>query len=373
MNNICVIKNSEPCEIVEIPFDSEAEFESFLEAQPSTIPAKEIDPAIQAILPIGRQVTVGSYSIDLLFLADTGHLLVLECKLIENPECRREVVSQLLEYYLRIKTGWTATHVMSIAEEYLSDATTESNKHQTLLDRLNEGLRKNKSDQPVPTQAILEKRIKRHIESPILVIAGNRVDQRALVLSDFLRTLKVPIACIDVRRYGIGAAEIATGQVRAASLLSTTSASQRESITEEEWLSIDHDETLKVVREDFLDWAKSLAREGIIGVRIGSTELMIDATKGGKTKNLLSLSTRLYINFATLRSFGFSEDAVSGYRGKIAAVVGPHVLGSGSSWPSIPLVNLANDRVRSDLKVVLERLIRFLAANRSTTVLNSNQ
>jgi hypothetical protein len=328
-----------------------------LEQHPDILPASDINPLLRAIVPIGRQVTAGVNCIDLLFLADTGHLIVIECKLIKNPEARREVVPQLLEYYLSITTSWNSKHVMSIAEEYLLRSSNSLHKDQTVTTQLNTIL-ESKTEQPLLTEAILKKRIDRQIKNPILVIAGNRLDPRALVLSDFLRTLKVPMFCLEVRRYRAGKACFVTGQVRAASLLSTISVSQRETITEEEWLSIDNDEALQIVRRDFLDWAKSLADQCIVDMRIGSTELMIDVTKRDKTRNVLSLSTRLFINFLSFRELVGSEESVEKYRERIESTVGLGVLGQGRSWPSIPLVSLTDDAKRNALKIILEAFIR---------------
>lgn len=69
-------------EVVEEPFESgeENQFESILESNPKALPIKEINPVAKVAVPIGRQVPVGAQSLDLLFLDDTGSLLVIECK-----------------------------------------------------------------------------------------------------------------------------------------------------------------------------------------------------------------------------------------------------------------------------------------------------
>jgi len=90
MSGFSFIKTTRPheTEIVEIPFESgqEAVLESLIEDRPHTLPIAEINPAAKVAVPIGRQVTVGTNSLDLLFVDDTGGLSVVECKLIQNPE-----------------------------------------------------------------------------------------------------------------------------------------------------------------------------------------------------------------------------------------------------------------------------------------------
>src|SRR6266496_5267302 len=150
MRGFSVFENSDGLEISEELFDSgEEEFECLLEDHPDILPGADINPLIRAIVPIGRQVTAGNNSIDLLFLADTGHLLVVECKLIQNPESRREVVPQLLEYYLSIKSGWDSKHVMSIAQEYFLRSKSALNKDQSLTAQLNMILKTNATEQPL--------------------------------------------------------------------------------------------------------------------------------------------------------------------------------------------------------------------------------
>ena len=191
MKGFSVSGNSDGIQIVEEPFESgEKDFEIFLETHPDVLPANEINPLIKAVIPIGRQVTVGSNAVDLLFLANTGHLLVVECKLIHNPEARREVVSQLLEYCATIVSSWDSKHVLSIAEEYYSKR--NAGKFTTVTSRLNTVFNSSEPNQTV-TESVLKKRIDRHIKQPILILAGNRIEQRALVLADFLRKQKLPI------------------------------------------------------------------------------------------------------------------------------------------------------------------------------------
>ena len=110
-------------EVVGEPFESgeEEQFESILESCPNAFPINEINPRAKVAVPIGRQVTVGTNSLDLLFLDDTGSLLVIECKLVQNPEARREVVAQLMEYAHTIEKEWDLERVKTVSEEYLRD------------------------------------------------------------------------------------------------------------------------------------------------------------------------------------------------------------------------------------------------------------
>ena len=66
---------------------------------PDILPVGEIEPDFAPLVSVGREVGTGTGgSIDNLFLSPQGHLTIVETKLWRNPEARREVVSQIIEY-----------------------------------------------------------------------------------------------------------------------------------------------------------------------------------------------------------------------------------------------------------------------------------
>lgn len=78
---------------------SENDLRDLLFARPAILPIEDIDPAMGPMVPIARELGVpGVGRIDA-FLADgRGHLVIVECKLWRNPQARREVVGQILDY-----------------------------------------------------------------------------------------------------------------------------------------------------------------------------------------------------------------------------------------------------------------------------------
>ena len=66
---------------------------------PSILPVDDIDPAVGPLVAVAKELNLpGVGRIDA-FLADgRGHLVVVECKLWRNPQARREVVGQILDY-----------------------------------------------------------------------------------------------------------------------------------------------------------------------------------------------------------------------------------------------------------------------------------
>lgn len=71
-------------------------------SHPELIPIREINPGASGFVPICRELTIpkagGSVFLDIFGVTPEGKLVLVECKLWRNPQARREVVAQILEY-----------------------------------------------------------------------------------------------------------------------------------------------------------------------------------------------------------------------------------------------------------------------------------
>ena len=77
---------------------SEQELQDLLFDHPQALPLGEIDPAYCNAVPICTELYTGAGPADALYLTPTGHIVLAEFKLWSNPEARREVVGQILDY-----------------------------------------------------------------------------------------------------------------------------------------------------------------------------------------------------------------------------------------------------------------------------------
>ncbi|MGH7844936.1 MAG: hypothetical protein ACREQW_07185 [Candidatus Binatia bacterium] len=77
---------------------TEAWLQQFLRNQPEILPVAEIEPVFHPLVSIGCEVPIETGSIDNLFISQRGYLTIVETKLWRNPEAKREVVAQLLDY-----------------------------------------------------------------------------------------------------------------------------------------------------------------------------------------------------------------------------------------------------------------------------------
>jgi hypothetical protein len=65
---------------------------------PAALPVNELNPAYGPLIPLCREFSTSAGPIDILYISPNGSLTVVECKLWRNPEARRKVVGQIIDY-----------------------------------------------------------------------------------------------------------------------------------------------------------------------------------------------------------------------------------------------------------------------------------
>lgn len=113
-----------------------------LHEHPEVLPVQEIEAGFAPLIPVGREISVAAGSIDNLFVSPEGYLTLVETKLWRNPEARREVVGQILDYakdlarwsytdldrrIRELATGSAAGLVDTVKKYYPLDETEERN------------------------------------------------------------------------------------------------------------------------------------------------------------------------------------------------------------------------------------------------------
>jgi hypothetical protein len=80
----------------ESEFEAEQELQEALKRNPEAIPVADLD--LNEVVVVGRETPVPAGAIDLLLLDGEGQVIIVETKLSRNPELRRQVVAQVLDY-----------------------------------------------------------------------------------------------------------------------------------------------------------------------------------------------------------------------------------------------------------------------------------
>lgn len=77
---------------------SESDIQALVHSHPGSLPISEIDPMFVGAIPICRELNTSAGPIDNFLVTPSGLPVLVECKLWRNPEGRREVVGQILDY-----------------------------------------------------------------------------------------------------------------------------------------------------------------------------------------------------------------------------------------------------------------------------------
>ena len=118
---LIIDENSGITEIEKIPFTKkdfdEHWIQELLRKYPDILPVTDIEPIFDPLLPIGREVPTSSGAIDNMFINPDGYLTIVETKLWRNPEARREVVGQIIDYAKEV-CEWSFEELDSRVKEY---------------------------------------------------------------------------------------------------------------------------------------------------------------------------------------------------------------------------------------------------------------
>jgi hypothetical protein len=88
--------------------------------RPDIIPMADIEPAFRPLIPVCTELPTAAGYVDNVWITPEGGLILGECKLIRNPQSRREVVAQALDY-ARAVTGWHFDDLQSAARKALKN------------------------------------------------------------------------------------------------------------------------------------------------------------------------------------------------------------------------------------------------------------
>jgi hypothetical protein len=65
---------------------------------PDILPINSIDPSFGPLIPLCREMKTDVGPVDIVYINPFGRITLVECKLWRNPQARREVVAQILDY-----------------------------------------------------------------------------------------------------------------------------------------------------------------------------------------------------------------------------------------------------------------------------------
>lgn len=71
---------------------------------PNSLPFGEINPGYREVVPLCMEMSTGAGPIDIVYVTPQGKVVIVETKLWRNPEARRKVIGQILDYAKELQT-----------------------------------------------------------------------------------------------------------------------------------------------------------------------------------------------------------------------------------------------------------------------------
>lgn len=87
----------EPVDLTKLSFQEDY-LQALLAKHPQILPIAEIEPDFAPPICLGREIPTPSGFLDTLYVSPSGNLTLVEAKLWRNPQARREVVGQIIDY-----------------------------------------------------------------------------------------------------------------------------------------------------------------------------------------------------------------------------------------------------------------------------------
>ena len=197
-----LIRNGTATVLRHVPFDErtfkEADLQALLFAHPTLIPVGDIEPIFDRLHPLARELRVGSGFIDLVFMNDEGYLTLVETKLWRNPEARRTVVAQLIDYASHVST-WTYNELrQAVLDSRKGDALASADPLVELVDDGEEGVNERE----------FVDRVNRNLRLGrfVLLIVGDGIHEGVEQMADFLNQtprLQFTLGLVEMGLYAL--------------------------------------------------------------------------------------------------------------------------------------------------------------------------
>lgn len=187
-----------------IPFTEktfeEGWIQELIRKNPELLPVTDIEPAFSPLVSVGMEVATEVGSIDNLYLSPEGYLTIVETKLWRNPEARRQVVGQIIDYAKEI-SQWSFDELENRVRAYNRQY---RDSDQGIVDtlRLIEDI--DQTDESSIVDAIIRNLQRGRF---LLLIVGDGIRENVEAMVDFLAQtpqLQFTLALVELQVYEVG-------------------------------------------------------------------------------------------------------------------------------------------------------------------------
>ena len=138
---------------------------------PAVLPIERVEPGFARVVPVCQELPLRSGSLDNLLMTPDGNLVLVECKLWRNPQARREVLAQVIDY---------AKDLIRLDYEALEAAVRRARHDQSSLYRL--------VDTDLDEAAFVDA-VARNLRlgRVLLIVAGDGITESVQAIADYLQ------------------------------------------------------------------------------------------------------------------------------------------------------------------------------------------
>lgn len=177
---------------------NETWLQNMIEKYPDILPVNEIEPVYYPLVSIGKEVfTENGGSIDNLFISTSGYLVLIETKLWRNPEAKRQVITQAIDYG-SLLSSWSYERLDNIVKKYSNHI----EGHEVEL--ASWVIQKSKLEEINPIQ--FEKTVSNNLRFGrfLIVIVGDKIRESLIDLVGYVNkypTLALNVAMVELSCY----------------------------------------------------------------------------------------------------------------------------------------------------------------------------
>jgi len=119
-----LIENGQTIRLTRVPFieweHDEAWLQDLLFNHPALLPVGDIEPVFAPATPVARELPTPSGPLDILYVTPEGYPTLVETKLWRNPEARRQVVAQAIDYATQM-SKWSYDDLVAAVKKVRPD------------------------------------------------------------------------------------------------------------------------------------------------------------------------------------------------------------------------------------------------------------
>lgn len=171
--------------------------QQLIHEHPELLPASEIESVFGPLISIGREIPTNVGPIDNLFISPQGYLTIVETKLWRNPEARRIVVGQIIDYAKEV-SKWSFGDLDQKVRAYFQSS---HNKKTGIIDSIKSCDGYEDEDESELIDTITKNIRKGHF---LLLIAGDGIRESVEDMTEYLsRTpqLHFTLALVELKIY----------------------------------------------------------------------------------------------------------------------------------------------------------------------------